>query len=523
VSTLRTFAATLLLGAACGLIVAQSAMASDPQPPAGWERTAIGARDIAMTVPSVRRELAHARGTQVVVSRFLDVHRWQVSVFRGSPRRGGEERARVLIDDRTGRVLEAWTGPQVAWTMARGYPGAFGRIASSLWLWIALSFLFALPFLSRPARAIHADILALLAFSLSYAAFNAGNISLSVPLVYPLLAYLLARMLWVAGRGPPARLTRPAVPDRVLAAGILFLLAFRVALTINGGNVIDVGYAGVIGADRLTHLSALYGAFPVDNPRGDTYGPVVYGAYVPWELIFPWNGSFGRLAAADAAAVTFDLVAATTCWLLGRRLGGRRLGLLLAYLWAAYPFTLLVSATASNDALVAAAVVAVLLLASRPLLRGGGLALAGLTKFAPFALVPLLATYQRGRRGAVITVAAAAGVTALLLSPFDPATFWDRTLGFQAARASPFSIWGLWHGLGGVQVAVRAMAAVLALLVAFVPRRRDLRTLCALAAAVLIAVQLGLDHWFYLYLAWFVPLVWGALLASGHAGEAQEP
>jgi hypothetical protein len=46
-----------------------------------------------------------------------------------------------------------------------------------------------------------------------------------------------------------------------------------------------------------------------------------------------------------------------------------------------------------------------------------------------------------------------------------------------------------------------------------VPRRRDIVTLAALGAAVLIALQLAVTHWFYLYLVWFLPLVLVALLA----------
>ena len=38
-----------------------------------------------------------------------------------------EELVQVQIDDRSGAILEQWTGAQVAWTMARGYEGAFGR------------------------------------------------------------------------------------------------------------------------------------------------------------------------------------------------------------------------------------------------------------------------------------------------------------------------------------------------------------------------------------------------------------
>jgi uncharacterized membrane protein len=289
----------------------------------------------------------------------------------------------------------------------------------------------------------------------------------------------------------------------------VFLIGFRVAVSLSGGNVIDVGYSGVIGADRLAHAAPLYGAFPAENEHGDTYGPVAYAAYVPFELALPWHGEWDELPAARVAAAAFDLACLVLCWLLGRRLGGPRLGLLLAYLWAAYPFTLLTLASGANDALVAALILGALLVASRPLARGAMVALAGLTKFAPFALAPLLATY---RGGAVRTLLAVVVTTVLVMAPFDPGNFWDRTLGFQSGRGSPFSIWGLW-GWDALLVPVQLAAAVLAVAVAFVPRRRDLGTLCALAAAVLVAVQIGLGHWFYLYLVWFVPLVWAAVLA----------
>ena len=83
-------------------------------------------------------------------------------------------------------------------------------------------------------------------------------------------------------------------------------------------------------------------------------------------------------------------------------------------------------------------------------------------------------------------------------------TFYDRTLGFQADRGSPFSVWGF-YDLPGRSVALAA-ALVLAVVVAFVPRRRDPVAVAALGAAVLIALQLALEHWFYLYVVWFLPL-----------------
>ncbi len=61
---------------------------------------------------------------------------------------------------------------------------------------------------------------------------------------------------------------------------------------------------------------------------------------------------------------------------------------------------------------------------------------------------------------------------------------------------------------------VRIGAVALALLVAFIPRRRSLSQLAALSAAVLIASQVGIDHWFYLYLPWFFGLAMVAVLRA---------
>jgi hypothetical protein len=94
-------------------------------------------------------------------------------------------------------------------------------------------------------------------------------------------------------------------------------------------------------------------------------------------------------------------------------------------------------------------------------------------------------------------------------------TFYDRTLAFQSDRGSPFSIWGL-YDLPGRNV-VLAGALVLAVAVAFVPRRRDELTIAALGAAVLIALQLAATHWFYLYLVWFLPLLLIALVTPAVA------
>src|SRR5271154_2655808 len=81
--------------------------------------------------------------------------------------------------------------------MARGQPGYFGGHVSALYIWLPLCLLFLLPFFDfrRPFSLLHLDLLVLLSLSVSLAFFNNAHIYASVPLVYPPLLYLLARML----------------------------------------------------------------------------------------------------------------------------------------------------------------------------------------------------------------------------------------------------------------------------------------------------------------------------------------
>jgi hypothetical protein len=489
-------------------------------PPPGLRRTAREVIAVAAAHPDVRGARAERRGSYARAYFKGGAGRWQVSFYVPGEAAGerSEEIAQVVVDDRTGRVLEAWTGPQVAWTMARGRPGAFGRAVNAPWVWIGLCVLFVAPFVRPPLRLLHLDLAVLLAFSVSYAFFGAGNLGVSVPSAYPLLVYLLGRMLWIASRPRARTPLRLALPTGFLTVALVFLLGFRLVLNVTDGNVIDVGYAGVIGGDRILHGTALYGGFPLENDHGDTYGPVLYALYAPFVAVLGWSGTWDELPAAHAAAVAFDLACLIGMWLAGRRLGGPPLGVLLAYLWAACPFTLLVENSGANDALVGALVLLALLCVHRPVARGSITALAGLTKFAPLALVPLFVTYGPRRSWPrSLAAVAATGALAMLpaaLAPGGLALFWDRTLGFQGGRESPFSIWGLYGGLDVLQAAATAAAAVLAVAVAFVPRRRDEVTLAALGAAVLIALQLAVTHWFYLYLVWFLPLLLIALVAG---------
>ena len=457
---------------------------------------------------------------------------WQVDFYAN-----GVDRVQVVVDDVTGQIRESWTGYQIAWQMARGYSGQFGHKLNAPYVWIPLAAIFFLGLFDfrRRRRIAHLDLLVLLSFGISEIYYNAGNIGVSVPLAYPPLVYVLARMLWVGFRGPGAGL-RPTAPTAWLAIAGAFLLGFRIALNIADSGVIDVGYAGVIGADHIAHGQAIWNNFPSDNQFGDTYGPFNYYAYLPFELALPWSGQWDNLPAAHAAAIFFDLATVAGLFALGRRLRpgpeGTNLGVILGFAWAAYPFTDYALQSNSNDTLIAALLIWAVVLFALPVWRGVLLALAVAAKFAPLTLAPLFATGQTGlaaraegswwsqsrlRPMAGFSIAFGAALALMAALPaVDPglATFYDRTVKSQLDRTSPFSVWGQDHSLEWLQTAIKVLAVALATVVAFVPRRRSLVQVAALAAAVTIAVQLVAEHWFYLYIPWFFALALPAIAFS---------
>jgi hypothetical protein len=483
--------------------------------------------------PKVREQ--KRQQPQLGATATMNEGRWEVAYFEG-----GEQEALVLVDPDSGEVLESWTGYQVAWKMARGYSGAFGHKLNAPYVFLPLCVIFLLGLVDwrRLRRVANLDLLVLLGFGVSHYFFNRAEIGVSVPLVYPVLLYLLGRSLWIGLRGRGEGL-RPVWPVMWMIVAALFLMGFRVGLNVADSGAIDVGYAGVVGADRIAHGEPIYDNFPDDISQGDTYGPVNYLAYVPFEAIWPHSGSWDDLPAAHGAAVLFDVAVFGLLLLLGIRIRpgpeGQRLASTLAFGWAAYPYTAYVLESNSNDSLVAALLVATLLLAARPLARGAMLAAATWAKFVAAPLAPMYMTYRErpssaggvrarpraqdtpGRPALLFILAFLLVTAAVLLWPaIDPGlkTFYDRTIASQAGRDSPFSIWGQAPTLEPVRIALLAATAALAIAFAFIPRRKSLVQLAALSAALLILLQLTLHHWFYLYIVWFYPLLLIALAAS---------
>ena len=486
--------------------------AKAPSPPAVTRAEAIATAD---KDPKVHEE--ERKHDVLAPTAALEEGNWEVAYFAA-----GDQVALVLVDAASGEVKESWTGYQVSWKMARGYSGAFGHKLNAPYVFLPLCLIFLVGLVDwrRLRRVANLDLLVLLGFGVSHYFFNRADIGISVPLVYPVLLYLLGRCLWIGLRGRGEGL-RPVWSVTVLIVAALFLMGFRVGLNVADSGAIDVGYAGVVGAERIAHGEQLYDNFPDDVSQGDTYGPVNYLAYLPFERIWPYSGEWDDLPAAHAASIVFDLAVFAFLILLGIRIRpgpeGQRLAAVLAFGWAAYPYTAYVLESNSNDSLVAALLLGTLLLLARPLARGAALAAATWAKFVAAPLAPMLLTYERRLRPALLFASGLALVTvaALAWPAIDPGlmTFYDRTIASQAGRDSPFSVWGQAPSLEPIRVALLALLGALSLAFAFVPRRKSLTQVAALSAALLILLQLTLHHWFYLYIVWFYPLLLVALAA----------
>jgi hypothetical protein len=480
---------------------------------------------------------------------------WTVKIWWGK----AGEIVEAQVDDATGAVVSAYTGPQVAWGMARGVKGAFGGDKiNNPWIWGAfcLVFFVGLADLRRPLSIRNLDLVLLLSPTASLWFFNHGNVFTAVPLFYPALVWVVLRGTWVGVTGRGSR-SRPLWPTWVLLAATVFLAGFRVGLNLEASNVIDVGYSGVIGAERIvTEGQAPWGHFPTDhadqkacgqpdssgyvrdhiqtngrcesaNGEGDTYGPTAYEAYIPGYLIRGWSGKWDDLPAVHLTSIIFDLLAIVGLWLVGRRFGGARLAAVLAFSWAAYPFTQYASNSNTNDMIMPCLLVWGFWLVSSPVGRGVFGALSGWSKFASLVVMPLWATYP-GRRPswrflAAFAAATIAAFSVVLLepSPFhELRVFWDRTIAWQVGRDSPFSLWD-WRqyhaqGLPDLHLLQRVLQVALvvaAVAVAWVPRRKSPLQLAALTAALLAGFELVQTYWLYTYIPWFFPFAAIAVLA----------
>lgn len=485
---------------------------------------------LAKTSGKVRDELAK-HGPYSTGAEYSDGE-WTVHFYvkegglvGGKPAGGGEkEIARVGVDDDTWELSYVYVGDQVGWLMARGVYGAYGKQANYWYVWGPLALAFALAFLRYDKLFCmrNLDVVALLGFLVSHGFFRAGVVFEAVVLWYPPLIYLLLRTL-LMGFGIGERVEKTSfLPTPILL--VLAALSAGLVLGLNlDARVIDVGYAGVVGADRIIDGILPYGNFPPDVGTGDTYGPLNYILYVPFVMIFGFSGNWDYLPAAHALTNAAFIGGAIALFFTGWKLSGLRVAAALVLAWTVFPYTLYTTNNNTNDIIVAAIGAAGLALAASPIGRGASVAAGFAVKLFPLLLGPLWLLHDGWRRRP-ITDFVLGGVAVIFMSfwvlvldghPFEAAKlFFEKTIVFQHDRVSPWTIFTQVPALAFLKTPLTVAVAVLAVVVAFVPRGRTVRRLAAFSAALIIAFQLTTNYWFYPYITWFEPFVFLALLPA---------
>lgn len=403
--------------------------------------------------------------------------------------------------------------------------------------WI-LTVLFVLPFVDprRPFRLVHLDVLVLVFFGLYFLRYmdqgqGTGGLRVAVVLANVGLLYLLGRASLLGFR--PRRREEallPIVPAWLLGCAAVLLTVVHVGFPLFDDRrpVIDVGFSSVLGAERILAGQDLYGAEGYEYPElhPDTYGPVTYLFYAPFARALSSPNY-----AARAAASVFDVLTVIGLFLLGRNLRegeeGTRLGFVLAYAWASFPYTFFVTAWAYNDAMVALFLVAAMLAIASPLRRGLAVGLGTAAKFAPAVVAPLFLRGAGGwsRRAILVYTAALTAAIAVAFAPFVPdggvQEVYQRTIGWQIERQGGTTIWGQYPSVEWLRPLVRVAVIAFAVALAFVPRRRTPVQVAALAAAAVLAFELSLGTWLPSYVVWFAPVAFVAFFAGGSQDSAE--
>ena len=479
------------------------------------------AMKIASAQPRVQNELS-GYGTYVTDAEFKDgewiVHYW---IEEG---KNQTEVAQAGVNDETLGVNYVFTGDQVGWQMARGDFGAYGKEANYWWVWGPMALVFALAFVrtDKLYSMRNLDVLMMLSFLVSHGFFRAGVSYEAVLLWYPPLIYLLVRTL-LMGFGIGERVEKTSS----FPTWLLLVLAVAASALILGLNlssrVIDVGYAGVVGADRILDGVVPYGNFPSDVGTGDTYGPLNYLIYVPAVMVFGFSGEWGFLPAAHAVTIFSFLLGAAALLFAGWRYSNFRAGAALFLAWAIFPYTLYSTNNNTNDILVAAVTAVGLAVVTSPVARGVAITAGFAIKLYPLVLAPLWMFHDDVRRRPILDFVL--GGIAVVVASFwvlfldgrilgNLKLFYNKTLAFQGERDTPWTIFTQIPQTEVLQSPLIAAVILLGFVLAVFPKVRTVRRLTALSAALVISFELTTSYWFYPYITWFQPFIFLTLLPA---------
>ncbi len=470
--------------------------------------------------------------------------------------------ARVIPLDATVQRVTFFDGPRIVLDAAvgehgevvaseehiPGVPASGAALANSPWVLALLSVLFLLATLVVPLRRVrNLDALALASLTLTVPLINARLVAASVICATPALCYLMVRCLSVglgSGRpraaGPADTLLldwlwagwEPKRRTRILRLLVLATVLAFLMITLTSSGYTDVAAASLEGATDMLHGVLPYGHIHLAF-HGDTYPLLNYLLYVPAALWLPVSNAFSDLTGSLMTTAVASLLVG---WALYRIAGSRELGgageartdnrLRAVLAWFAFPPVLLAASGGANDLALAACLAWMLALRTRTAASMLALAMGVWVKLVPLVLLAIWVPYRRRGlwRSCAAALAMSVALTALLLllGGTGGISAMAHAISFQFQRGSFFAPWYTFN----VQwLQPLAQAAVPAILVASIlhlradrSARTDLVRLSALAAALLLGVQLAANYWTWSYLPWVFPFLAVALFMS--QGEA---
>jgi hypothetical protein len=528
--TVRSKRAPLAAGLAIALVaaVALTMIHRAPRPVVPAQR----AIRIALHDPRTRLALAGSHWTSARADP-VDARTERVSFFAG---------AQLVAEDALGP-----DGTVMAGIDDRAMPVPYGNwLAYEPALLVGLCALFVMMSAVTPWRRVrNLDVAVSLSLVVSVVLFQHRYVGISLIELAPGMAYLLVRCV----RHALARPVDPLVSTPLLAAitpgvdparrvrwlrvALIVLCLVYAMVTVSSTDPVDVIYAVMQGATRLVHGVLPYGHMPPGILHGDTYPILSYALYAPLAMVSPvttvWDSVDIGLAAAGAAALVGAwAVFRRTAGTRARRSGGRpaeleEAGLRAALAWLAFPPLLITASTGTTDVVLAAMLAIAVLLWRRPAASSALLVVAGWFKLAPFALLAVSLAPLRGRRlvSSLIVIGAVSVIPiaiVLALGGLNGPSEMAHAVAYQFSRGSNQSVWS---ALGIERLQPLGQAGVLGLIGAAVVKlrqqpelARERDRMAALAAAILIGLQLAADYWAFLYLVWAVPLAFSALLAD---------
>lgn len=334
---------------------------------------------------------------------------------------------------------------------------------------------------------------------------------------------LLARLLI-----DPALLRRPLLDPNLSVGGLVFLGVSLLAFTVT--DIVTTKPQGdfVSGAVSAVKLLRREATGDQETLKLREFGPGyrmfhVFGLIPSFsrgrELMDASTEELENAAAMVIAAKTLIVMCQLAIVLGLVSIGyylfrSLRSGLGMAVIYLMTPYTIFFSAEAMQ-LLPGALLVWAVALYRRPLVAGLFLGLAAGVSYYPFFLLPLWISFywEKGARRCVagVLIALVVSVASLLFTSPDAASFWIQIRGM-------FAVWlPVMDGLGGIwqlgwdanyRLPIMVGFLVLCISFAFWPLKKDLGTLIAYTAAVMVAVQFwhGWGLGGGLYMAWYLPL-----------------